>query len=178
MNVLALVFTLLAASSSLVFDTSKLPVGGTDAKLAGSRRVTVERTAVATIVRVEEGERVDTLTMLIEKGQVEKITTADNGKMRPFLAMDRPQVIVDGIDLEPYLSGAAGTKQNAYVFPPKKRTDRYERSPMAQREYVCPKDGAVLRVPTNAKSTTFACPLDGTPMEAGVGLGQQFWRVH
>ncbi|HEX8410826.1 MAG TPA: hypothetical protein VF883_18325 [Thermoanaerobaculia bacterium] len=178
MKTLALVFTLFASTASIQFDTSKLPVGGVDAKFAGSRRVTVERTATATIVRVEEGERVDTLTMVRENDQVEKIITANNGKVRPFIAMERPKVIVDGLDLEPYLNGAAGVpSETIQRLPSKKRTDRYERSPMAQREYVCPKDGAVLRVPTNAKATAFACPLDGTPMEAGIGPNQKYWRV-
>ena len=177
MKALALLFTLFATSASIQFDTSKLAVGGVDAKFAGSRRVTVERTAQATIVRVEEGERVDTITMVRENGQVEKVITANNGKIRPFIAMDRPKVIVDGIDLEPYLNGAAGVQEGALVFPPKKRSDRYERSPMAQREYLCPKDGTLLRVPTNAKTTAFNCPLDGTPMEAGIGPNQKYWRV-
>lgn len=175
MKTLALVFTLFASVASIQFDTSKLPVGGSDAKFAGSRRVTVERTATATIVRVEEGERVDTVTMVRESGQIERITAANNGKPRAAIAMDRPKVIVDGIDLEPFLTGAAGVPSTTVQrIPPKKR---YERSPMAQREYVCPKDGALLRIPTNAKATSFTCPLDGTPMEAGIGLGQQFWRV-
>lgn len=183
MKTLALVFTLFASTfasaASIQFDTSTLPVGGVDAKFAGSRRVTVERTASATIVRVEEGERVDTLTMVRENGQVERITTANNGKVRSAIAMDRPKVIVDGIDLEPYLTGEAsiGGRHGTYVFPPKKRNDRYERSPMAQREYICPKDGTLLRVPTTARATEFACPLDGTPMQSGVGLDKKFYRV-
>ena len=177
MKALALVFTLFATSASIQFDTSKLPVGSSDAKFAGSRRVTVQRTAVATIVRVEEGERVDTITMVRENGRVEKITTANNGKIRPFIAMDRPKVIVDAIDLEPYLTGAAGTPTDDKQWGAQQLQPRKKLSPMAQREYVCPKDGTLLRVPTTAQATAFNCPLDGTPMESGVGPNQKFYRV-
>lgn len=170
MKALAMLYLLFATTATLQFDTAKLADGGVDAKFAGSRRVLVEKRGAETIVTVEEGERVDTLTMIRIDGQIEKITSANNGKIRQFIAMDRPKVIVDGIDLEPYLTGGATTLQSR----PK---PRQERSPMRQREYRCPKDGTVLQVPVNAPQSAFKCPVDGTAMERGVGPGQQYWRV-
>jgi hypothetical protein len=177
MKTLALVFLLFATTATIQFDTSKLPDGGTDAKFAGSRRVMVEKRAGETVVRVEEGERVDTITLIRIDGQLEKVTTANNGKVRPFIAMDRPKVLVDGIDLEPYLTGAAGVPSETHFAPLPRPKHRYDRSPMRQREYMCPRDGTVLRVPTTAPQTTYKCPVDGTPMEAGLGPNQRFWRV-
>ena len=177
MKALAMVFLLFATTATIQFDTTKLPDGGTDAKLAGSRRVMVEKRGDETIVTVEEGERVDTIRLTRIDGQLEKVTAGNNGKTRPFLAMDRPKVVVDGLDLEPYLKGAAGVRNETHFSPLPRNKHRYERSPMRQREYMCPKDGSVLRVPTNAPQTTFKCPVDGTPMEPGIGPGNRFWRV-
>ena len=165
MKALALVFLLFA--TTLTFDTTKLPDGGSDAKLAGGRRVTVEKHGHLAIVRVEEGERVDTIRM-----SGGKISAVNNGKIRPFTNFERPRVVVDGVDLEPYLTGQAPSQMD-----PEPPANKRRRAPMEQREYICPKDGAVLRVPTTARQQTYKCPVDGTPMEAGVGPGLKFYRV-
>jgi len=41
--------------------------------------------------------------------------------------------------------------------------------------YVCPKDGATLRVPDDKKDGTFKCPVDGTTMEKKKGRGFSFY---
>lgn len=174
MTSLAVVFLLFA--TVLEFDTSRIPEGDVAAQSAGNRTVKVENRWDATIVRVEEGERVDTITIRRQGRKIGRITRSDNGKPRPFMAMDRPRVVVDGIDLEPFLTGAEGEwGEPPQLVPPPQPPRRRILTP--QREYVCPKDGAVLRVPPNAPNIPYKCPIDGTPMKAGVGPMQQYWLL-
>jgi hypothetical protein len=54
--------------------------------------------------------------------------------------------------------------------------DRHE-SANAPRYFVCPKDGAMLRVPVASADATFKCPVDGTVMKAGAGQGRKFFLL-
>jgi len=59
------------------------------------------------------------------------------------------------------------------VEQPKFEYDRGQES----RYFVCPKDGALLRVPSSAPGKTFKCPLDGTEMKAGTGRDGRFFLI-
>ena len=170
MKALALVF-LLFAISAIRIDTTKLADGGTETRTEGSRRVTVERSGVKTIVTVYEAARVDTIVME-RRGNRIRVTRGDNGKPRPLIAVDRPAVIVDGIDLEPFLTGAIGEPVEI-VQPPQRR------APMVAGPsfYVCPKDAAMLRVLDSPRNATYHCPVDGTEMKESIGRGRQYWLL-
>lgn len=170
MKALALVF-LLFATPAIQIDTTKLADGGTEARSEGSRRVTVEKDGAKTIVTVHEGARVDTVVME-RHGNRTRVTRGDNGKPRPFLAMDRPAVIVDGIDLEPFLTGAVGEPLEIVQPPPR-------RAPVVAGPsfYVCPKDAAMLRVVNAPRNATYHCPVDGTEMKESIGRGKQYWLL-
>jgi hypothetical protein len=51
---------------------------------------------------------------------------------------------------------------------------------LAQNEprfYLCPKDGALLRVPTATKGTKFLCPVDGAEMAEGKGPSKKLFLL-
>ncbi len=54
--------------------------------------------------------------------------------------------------------------------------DRHE-SANAPRYFVCPKDGAMLRVPGGTSGEAFKCPVDGTDMKSGVGMNKKFFLL-
>ena len=62
MKALALAF-LLFASTPIVIDTTRLADGASDVRVEGSRTVTVARMGSTITVRIDEGKRVDTVTI-------------------------------------------------------------------------------------------------------------------
>ena len=163
---------MLFATATIHIDTGHLGDGLRETRSEGSRRVTVEKSDGKTIVRVEEGPRVDTVVLSSQEGQLTIEHSANSVPRRTF-ALDRPAVIVDGIDLEPWLSGAQGTTS----MKPQPRRERTEVESWPQY-YVCPKDEAVLRVPrAHGNVETYHCPIDGTPMKRGKGPKSQYWLL-
>ncbi|HEX6097730.1 MAG TPA: hypothetical protein VF432_15495 [Thermoanaerobaculia bacterium] len=174
MKVLALSF-LLFATSPMVFDTTKLADGASDVRLEGSRTVSVTRTGETVTVRVEEGKRVDTVTLTRKAGGEVTISHKDNGEPRRLLPLGRQPVVVDGIDLEPFMAGNFfGTQTMAApreVPPPPARNER------RPTYYVCPKDETMVRVRPGRGPAELFCPLDGTPMKAGTGSDKQIFLI-
>jgi hypothetical protein len=174
MKVLALSF-LLFATSPMVFDTTKLADGASDVRLEGSRKVSVTRTGETVTVRVEEGKRVDTLTLTRKAGGEVTISHKDNGEPRRFLPLGRQPVVVDGIDLEPFMAGNfLGTQTTvvppSVVPPPPQKDSR-------PTYYVCPKDQTMVRVLPGRGPAELLCPLDGTPMKTGTGSDRQIFLL-
>ncbi|HEV7768642.1 MAG TPA: hypothetical protein VGQ76_26835, partial [Thermoanaerobaculia bacterium] len=56
--------------------------------------------------------------------------------------------------------------------PPDRNVEQNE-----PRFYVCPKDGASLRVPSAKANAKFLCPVDGTEMTEGVGPSKKFFLL-
>jgi hypothetical protein len=164
---------MLFATSVIRIDTAKLAERGRDAWAAGSRTVTAEKIHDGGIVvTVTENDRVDTVSVRRQDGHL-SIGHTDNGKSPSFLALDRPRVVVDGIDLEPFLTGDAGIPGRQAAPRPTPRDDESE-----YRYYVCPKDHSVLRVPSNAKrDSELKCPIDGTIMREGTGPRAEYWLL-
>jgi hypothetical protein len=174
MKALALSFLLFAASP-IVIDTAKLPPGRVLINDGGSRSVTVAREGNTVTVRIEEGKRVDTMTMTRKADGQLSIGRSDNGQPRQIIALDRRPVIVDGIDLEPFLAGNfLGTQQNAApreAAPPSVQKDQ------RPTYYICPKDETMVRVKPGRGPAELNCPLDGTPMKAGTGSDKQIFLI-
>ena len=171
MKSLAMAF-LLFATAAIEVNTSKLAEGATQTFASGSRTVTVYRSGSTTTVRVAEGERVDTVTLTREGGKL-SIGHEDNGVARRLLVVDRPKVIVDGIDLEPHLMDSFEAPNTAPAPDPKKSIT----VPADGRYFICPKDATVMRVPTPMPGRTFKCPVDGTEMKSGVGPGSRYFLL-
>jgi hypothetical protein len=72
---------------------------------------------------------------------------------------DRERIIINGHDL----------------VMPKLEHLPHVRQRSAGTLFVCPKDGASLRVPDDKKDETFKCPVDGTTMEKKKGHGFSFY---
>jgi len=89
-----------------------------------------------------------------------------NRRARRFIVPDRPRILVDGIDLEPYLGGAVREAPP----PAPRRQD-------PPRFYICPNDEATLRVRPGTPEGKYKCPLDGAVMRSGVGPGRQYWLL-
>ena len=173
MKTLALAF-LLFATAPIDVNTSKLAEGTVETFTSGSRTVSVHKSGDTTTVRVEEGPRVDTVTISRENGKL-SIGHKDNGVMRRFIVVDRPKVVVDGIDLEPYLMGGIPPSENDTKAVPMP-------SPMpvpdqSSHYFYCPKDGAMLVVPHGMSPKTLSCPVDGTQMKAGAGPGRKYYLL-
>ncbi|HVG24101.1 MAG TPA: hypothetical protein VND45_08120 [Thermoanaerobaculia bacterium] len=171
MKSLALVF-LLFATAAIEVNSAKLADGATETFASGSRTVSVHRSGNTTTVRVEEGERVDTVTLTREGGKL-SIGHKDNGVARRFIVVDRPKVIVDGIVLEPHLMDGFEAPDAAPVPDPKKSIT----VPADGRYFICPKDATVMRVPTPMPGRTFKCPVDGTEMKSGLGPGSRYFLL-
>lgn len=176
MKALALGF-LLFATSPIVIDTTKLADGAREVRREGSRTVSVARDGDTVVIRVDEGKRVDTVTITRNPDGQLSIGHRDNGEPRQLIALDRRPVIVDGIDLEPFLaSNAVPPPPNSIApLPPQPEPERGYRG--APRYYVCPKDETMVRVPAGRTPGELKCPLDGTPMRAGTGRDSQIFLL-
>jgi hypothetical protein len=174
MKVLALSF-LLFATSPIVFDTTKLADGAADVRVEGSRKVSVSRSGDTVAVTVTEGKRVDTVTLTRQASGQLSIGRSDNGAPRQLLPLDRRPVIVDGLDLEPFLAGNFIGQQTTpaprNVTPPSAQKDQ------RPTYYVCPKDETMVRVRPGRGPAELLCPLDGTPMKAGTGSDKQIFLI-
>jgi len=179
MKTLALAF-LLFSTAAIEVQTGKLADGATQTFNAGSRAVAVYKADGVTTVRVQEGERVDTVT-LTRSGNQLSIATKSNGGKRRLFALDRPKVVVDGIDLEPWLMDSATQSDDRGYFEATPRDSKVVPMPKpdeANHYYYCPKDAAVLVVPkTEAPDQTYRCPVDGTEMKGGVGPGKRYYLL-
>lgn len=174
MKVLALAF-LLFASTPIVIDSSKLVPGRSLTNIGGSRTVTAFREGNTVTVTVSEGKRVDTITITREDGKL-SVSHRDNGEPRELIALDRRPVIVDGIDLEPYINNVLGTEPQGGITPLPPRPDR--RTGAGPRYYICPKDETMVRVPAGRGGPDeLHCPLDGTPLRAGTGADSQIFLL-
>lgn len=173
MKTLALAF-LLFATAAIDVNTGKLADGAVETFTSGSRTVAVHKSGDTTTVRVQEGDRVDTVTIQREDGRL-SIGHKDNGVMRRFIVVDRPKVVVDGIDLEPYLMGGVPSPENdTKVVPMPSPVPAPDQS---SQYFYCPKDGAMLVVPHGMSPKSLSCPVDGTLMKAGVGPGRRFYLL-
>jgi hypothetical protein len=174
MKALALSF-LLFATSPIVIDTTKLADGASDMRVEGSRKVGVGRVRNTVTVRIEEGKRVDTITMTRQAGGQLSIAHSDNGEPRQIIALDRRPVIVDGIDLEPFMAGNfLGTQHGA---APPEAVPPSQKQPDRPTYYVCPKDETMVRVLPGRGPNELHCPLDGTLMRAGTGRDSQIFLL-
>jgi hypothetical protein len=168
MKTLAFAF-LLFATAAIEVNTGRLADGATQTYNVGSRMVAVYKSGDTTTVRVQEGGRVDTVTLTRAGGKL-SIGHKDNGGERRFIVVDRPKVVVDGIDLEPYLSGAIAEAPEQRPAPSPRATGN-------PRYYICPKDQSMLRVPHGQPGATYKCPVDGTEMKSGTGPQSQYWLL-
>jgi hypothetical protein len=107
----------------------------------------------------------DSMNIKIEgAGESRKITVTreGDGDIRINRGGDRERIIINGHDL---------------VMPKLEQLPRMPR--MRERSagtlFVCPKDGASLRVPDDKKDETYKCPVDGTTMEKKKGHAFSFY---
>lgn len=174
MKTLAFAF-LLFATAAIRIDTTKIADGQTETFRSGSRTVRVHKAGNTTTVRVQEGDRLDTITIRRD-GKHVLFGTSNNGAPRRMIALDRPEVIVDGMDLETHLTNKFGEGSSSSVPvvpmpPPQRRHDA------PSNYFYCPKDGAMLVVPHTDGSKTYRCPVDGTEMKGGVGTGRRYYLL-
>ena len=163
MKALAFAF-LLFALTPIDIDTSKIENGAhVTYKNDAYRTVTLSKNADVTTVLVTEGERVDTLIVRNIGGKT-VIAHSDNGIPRAAGILDRAPILVDGMNVEPFLQGDA--------------VDRSVRGMGMATYYTCPKDRAMLRVPNGSTEAMFKCPVDGTLMRPGVGPSRQFYLLN
>jgi hypothetical protein len=163
---------LLLSTAAIEVNTDRLADGATQTFSVGSRQVAVHKSGDTTTVRVQELDRIDTVTLTVQPGRL-SIAHKDNGVERRFIVLDRPRVVVDGIDLEPYLAGATAGEPGGVVPLPDKR-------PVVQggpQYYICPKDEVMLRLPNGPANRELHCPLDGTLMKRGMGPQSQYWLL-
>ena len=163
MRALAIAVMMLFAVPEIIVDTTK--VTSPQMFVSGSRKVVVTKSGDTTFVRVQEGDRVDEVSIRREGDKV-IIGQTNNGVARRFIVPDRPRILVDGIDLEPYLGGAVREAPP----PAPRRQD-------PPRFYICPNDEATLRVRPGTPEGKYKCPLDGAVMRSGVGPGRQYWLL-
>lgn len=168
MKALAIAVMMLFAVPEIIIDTTKVTAPQTF--VSGSRRVGVTKSGDTTFVRVQEGDRVDEVSIRRE-GEKVIIGQTNNGVARRFIVPDRPRILVDGIDLEPYLGGAL---REAPQPEPRRPEQRRQDPP---RFYICPNDEATLRVRPGTPEGKYKCPLDGAVMRSGVGPGRQYWLL-
>ena len=172
MKTLALVF-LLFATTPIVIDSSNLAPGRVVVHEGGARKVAAYREGNTVTVRVEEGKRVDTITIKNEDGKL-SIGRGSNGEPRKLLGLDRQPVIVDGIDLEPFLAsdsfGTSAAAEPQVIPAPQPRADR-------PSYYICPRDETMVRVKAGRGPAELKCPLDGTVMKAGAGPDSQYYLL-
>lgn len=178
MKVLAAAF-LLFATAAIEVNTSKLADGTTQSFVSGSRKVAVHKSGDTTMVMVQEGDRLDTVTLTRTDGKL-TIGRKNNGVTRRFIVVDRPKVIVDGIDLEPHLMDEMTPAPQNVPAPgivplPKKFTPMP--IPDDTTYHVCPKDGTKVIVPPDAGPGPYRCPVDGTTLKSGVGRGSKFFLI-
>ena len=172
----AVLAILLFASTPIVIDTTKLADGARDVRREGNRTVAVARDGNTVTVRIDEGKRVDTVTMTRGANGELSIAHKDNGEPRQMFALDRRPVIVDGIDLEPVLAGSLLGDQNNPSREIPLPESRFQQS--SPRYYVCPKDETMVRVKPGRGPAELKCPLDGTLMKAGTGADSQIFLLH
>ncbi|HUR83077.1 MAG TPA: hypothetical protein VM733_20130 [Thermoanaerobaculia bacterium] len=178
MKILALAF-LLFSTAAIEVQTGKLADEATQTFNAGSRAVAVYKSGNTTTVRVQEGDRVDTVTLSREGGKL-SIGSKSNGASRRFIVVDRPKVVVDGIDLEPWLMDGAKVSADPGYFEvmPQERGVPMPKPDAGTNYFYCPKDGAKLVVPNDAApNNTYRCPVDGTQMKGGVGPGRRYYLL-
>lgn len=196
----SLAFALLLFSTAAIeVNTSRLADGATQTFVSGSRKVAVHKSGDTTTVMVQEGDRLDTVTLTRTDGGL-SVGRKNNGVARRFIVVDRPKVVVDGIDLEPHLMDEMVTpSQTVPMAPPEwgleatpmptvpDNPERLKPVPMPMpnpapmpgmsRYYVCPKDATIVITPQPAPDGKFRCPADGTEMKAGVGPGSKFFLL-
>jgi hypothetical protein len=175
MKTLAFAFLLLA-TTAITIDTSRIADGQTETFHSGSRTVAVHKSGNTTTVRVQEGDRVDTVT-ITRNGRHLQIGTASNGAPRRMLALDRPEVIVDGMDLETHLMNRFGEDAASAPTVPIPPPPSQRRREAPSSYFYCPKDGAMLVVPYSEGSKKYRCPVDGTEMKGGVGLDRRYYLL-
>ncbi len=202
MKSLALAF-LLFSTAAIEVNTGRLADGATQTFLSGSRKVAVHKSGGTATVMVQEGDRLDTITLSRAGGTLD-IARSDNGAPRRFLVLDRPKIVVDGIDLEPYLMNAMTVVPESAPMPgPMSQEGALEAVPMPMPNerapkavpmpippshklmpgptdgpyYVCPKDARIVVAPAPASADPVLCPTDGTPMKAHVGRNSKFFLI-
>lgn len=178
MKLLATAF-LLFATAAIEVNTRKLADGTTQSFVSGSRKVAVHKSGDTATVMVQEGDRLDTVTITRTDGKLQ-VGRKNNGVARRFIVVDRPKVIVDGIDLEPFLldgmTPAPAPQPAPGIVPlPKKFTPMP--IPDETNYYVCPKDATKVIVPPDAGPGPYRCPVDGTPLKAHTGRGSKFFLL-
>lgn len=163
MKALAFAF-LLFAIAPIDIDTTKIENGAHYAYSAGpNRKVTLSKKDDVTTVVVAEGDRVDTLIVRSIDGKT-VIGHSDNGMPPPTPSAGRIPVVIDGMNVEPFLDGDL--------------VDRSIREHSLATYYICPKDRAMLRVPNGPAEAMFKCPVDGTLMRPGVGPSREFFLLN
>lgn len=188
---------LLFAAAAIEVNTGKLADGATQSFVSGSRKVAVHKSGDTTTVMVQEGERLDTVTLTRTGGRLE-VGRRNNGVARRFIVLDRPKIVVDGIDLEPYLmdemtqalpaplpmDGALEATPMPTVpdnprglRPAPMPMPRPSPAPDAARYFVCPTDATVVITPQPAPDGKLRCPVDGTEMKAHTGRDSKYFLL-
>jgi hypothetical protein len=141
----AIALALLLAAAPLIIDTTSLEEGKSLEATIDGAQVTVTRHGDARRVVIQRGEMRDEVTIEHDGGKLRVGTARTSNAPESFL-FPTPRIIVDGVSIEPFITETLTSK-------PRPRT----------YAYVCPKDGAELRLKHRAAGE-FKCPLDGTLM--------------
>jgi hypothetical protein len=141
----ALMLAVLLAAAPVIFDTTAFEDGKSLETTLDGAVVTVTRHGDARKVVIERGEMRDEVTIERDGSKLRVGTARKSGGAESFL-VPTPRIIVDGISIEPFIT-------NTLLSKPKPRS----------YAYVCPRDGAELRLQHRAAGE-FKCPLDGTIM--------------
>jgi hypothetical protein len=133
------------ASTALTIDPSSMKNGETKTLTENGTTIKVTRDGDAMNIKIEGAGESRTITVTHDRdGDI----SIDRGGRRFHVVT--PDVVVPPVHIPQFRQQHFGTL------------------------FVCPKDGATLRVPDDKKDQEFKCPVDGTTMEKKKGRGFVF----
>lgn len=146
--------------SSIVVRPSAMKQGEMKAMVDDGRKVSIERRDDMVEVVIEGAAALDRLEVTREGREI-RVARGESGTSE-----DERKVTVIG-------PGGAGI---SIGLPGREKKDEGRTSEKsAETWFVCPKDSALLKVPSATEKSTFRCPVDGTAMERRKGRAYSFW---
>lgn len=146
--------------ASIVVRPSAMKQGEMKAMVDDGRKVSIERRDNTVEVIIEGAAALDRLEVTREGREI-RVVRGESGP-----SDDERKVTVIG-------PGGTGI---SIGLPGREKKDEGKTSEKSEETwYVCPKDSALLKVPSATDKSTFRCPIDGTTMERRKGRAYSVW---